>query len=178
MTVTIRQSTADDAPALHAIRSEPSARTFQPLKTVSLASLAATLRERASLPLDPSLDGKTQWTIDVDGEVAGWISLDITSREHGIAAIGYTVGEAYRGRGVATAAARLLIALAFDPDGIALDRLEAVAAVENSASRRVLANAGFREEGMARGLLVISGLRVDHVRFGLLRSDLETSAAV
>lgn len=174
MTVSIRQSTAEDAPALHAIRSEPSARRYQPLKQVSLESLTATLQQRTALPLDASLDGKTQWTIEVDGNPAGWISLVVTSREHGVASVGYTVGEAFRGRGVATDAVRQLIALAFDPNGIALQRLEAVAAVENGASRRVLTNAGFREEGIARGLLAIGGERVDHVRFGLLRSDLET----
>jgi ribosomal-protein-alanine N-acetyltransferase len=62
-----------------------------------------------------------------------------------------------------------VIALVFDPNGLDLDRLEAVAAVENLPSRRVLAKAGFVEEGVARGLLVTAGDRVDHVRFGLLR---------
>ncbi|HYI25322.1 MAG TPA: GNAT family protein, partial [Thermomicrobiales bacterium] len=68
-------------------------------------------------------------------------------------------------------AMRQVIALAFDPNGLDLGRLEAVAAVDNLASRRVLAKAGFIEEGIARGLLVIGGERVDHVRFGLLRPD-------
>ncbi len=109
--------------------------------------------------------------IECDGICAGWVSLDVTSREHGIASVGYSVSEAYRGLGVATEAVRQIIAIAFDPDGIALDRLEAVAAVENVASRRVLAKAGFREEGIAEKLLIIDGIRVDHVRFGLVRRD-------
>ncbi|MDP9362932.1 MAG: GNAT family N-acetyltransferase, partial [Chloroflexota bacterium] len=52
-----------------------------------------------------------------------------------------------------------------------LGRLEAVAAVGNAASRRVLEKADFRAEGVARGLLVIGGKRVDHVRYGLLRDE-------
>jgi ribosomal-protein-alanine N-acetyltransferase len=50
-------------------------------------------------------------------------------------------------------------------------RLEAIAAVDNHASRRVLQKAGFHEEGVAKHLLVINGIRVDHVRFGLVREN-------
>lgn len=171
MTIAIRPMTITDAPSIHAIRSEPSVRRFQPLRQVPLQLLAATIAERAGLPRDNQLEGKVQWVIVVDGQVAGWINLDITSREHGVAAIGYTVGEAFRGRGAATTATKLLVELAFDPTGLDLERLEAVAAVENLASRQVLLNAGMREEGIARGLLVIDGVRVDHMRFGLLRTD-------
>jgi ribosomal-protein-alanine N-acetyltransferase len=171
MTIAIRPMTGADAPAIHAIRSEPSARRFQPLRQIPFETLAATIAERASLPRDGRLEGKAQWVIDVEGQPAGWISLDVTSREHGVAGIGYTVGESFRGRGVATTATKLLVELAFDPAGLALQRLEAVAAVENLASRRVLLNAGMREEGIARGLLVIAGARIDHMRFGLLRTD-------
>ena len=171
MMITIRPVTVTDAPAIHAIRSEPGARRFQPLRQVPLEVLAATIAERSGLPLNDQLQGKVQWVITVHGQPAGWISLDVTSREHGIAAIGYTVGEAFCGRGVATTATKLLIEIAFDRSGLSLERLEAVAAVENLASRRVLMNAGMREEGIARGLLVIDGARVDHMRYGLLRSD-------
>ena len=65
-----------------------------------------------------------------------------------------------------------VIPVAFDPAGLALERLEAVAAVENVASRRVLEKNGFRFEGIARGYLIIAGARVDHARYGLLRSDM------
>lgn len=168
---TIRRATSADAPCLHRIRSEPSAARYQPLRPYPPEQLARLLATRANYPLDRRLDGKVQWVIEVDGACAGWVTLDITSREHGVASVGYTVAEAYRGRGLATAAVRAVVALAFDRDGLALERLEAIAAVENIASRRVLVNAGFREEGIAAGLLVIDGVRVDHVRFGLVRDD-------
>jgi RimJ/RimL family protein N-acetyltransferase len=176
MNVCIRRATVEDASAIRAIRQEPSARRYQPLREVSLEELAETLAERAALPLDPLFHGKAQWVIDADGEVAGWVSLDVTSREHGIGAVGYTVAERFRGRGFATSAVRDLMTVAFDPHRVDLDRLEAVAAVENVASQRVLTRAGFQAEGIARGLLVIAGNRVDHVRFGLLRSGLPTRA--
>jgi len=174
VSVILRRATAADAPCLHRIRGEPSAGRYQPLRPYPLERLARMLASRADQPLDRTLDGKVQWVIEVDGACAGWISLDVTSREHGTASVGYTVAEAYRSRGVATEAVRRLVSLAFDPEGIALERLEAVAAVTNAASRKVLANAGFQEEGIASGLLVIDGKRVDHVRFGLLRNDADS----
>ena len=172
--VALRRATAADAPCLHRIRREPSASRFQPLRPYPLARLARMLAARAELPLDRTLDGKVQWVIDADGACAGWITLDVTGREHGIASVGYTIAEAFRGQGIATKAVVLLTRIAFDPAGIALDRLEAVAAVDNAASRRVLVKAGFQEEGIAHGLLVIDDARVDHVRFGLLRNPADS----
>jgi RimJ/RimL family protein N-acetyltransferase len=54
-----------------------------------------------------------------------------------------------------------------------LERLQAVAAVENVASRKVLENAGFALEGIQRQLLIIHGERVDHAMYALLRTDWE-----
>lgn len=169
--VTLRRADASHAEIFHQIRSEPGASRYQPLRQYTVDRLRDMLDVRASLPFDRSLAGKVQWLIESDGEPAGWITLDVTGREHGVAGIGYTVMEAFQGRGVATAAICQVVALAFDPAVLDLDRLEAVAAVENTGSRRVLTRAGFREEGIAKGLLVIDGVRVDHVRFGLLRVE-------
>jgi len=169
----IRRATAADAGCLARIRAEPSVRRYQPIHQHPVERLAAMLARREALSLDHELDGKVQWVIECEGECAGWVTLDVTSREHGIGSVGYSVSEALRGRGMATAAVREVVAIAFDPDGLALDRLEANAAVANVASRRVLAKAGFQEEGIARGLLVIDGVRIDHVRFGLVRPPMD-----
>lgn len=172
--VSIRRATAADAPCINRIRAEPSVRRFQPIRQYSHDRMTAILARREVLPLDREFEGKAQWVIECDGQCAGWITLDVTSREHGVASVGYSVSEAYRGRGLATGAVREVIAIAFDRNGLALDRLEATAAVENAASRRVLVKTGFREEGIAEKLLVIDGRRVDHVRFGLVRSFART----
>ena len=168
--VTIRRATAVDADFLLGVRAEPSAGRFQPLRSYSLERLRNILRLRASDPLDATFSAKAQWVIACDETPAGWITLDVTSREHGVAAVGYTVAEEFRGQRVASRALALVIAAAFDAGELDLSRLEAVAAVENVASRRVLTGNGFREEGIAKRLLVINGVRVDHVRFGLVRS--------
>lgn len=167
----IRRATGADAEFLLGVRSEPSASQFQPLRPYSLDQLRAILQQRASDPLDRSFSAKARWVIEYFDSPAGWINVDVTNRGHGVGSVGYTVSEAFRGQGVASAALKLVIDFAFDPDGLDLSRLEAVAAVEHAASRQVLTRAGFREEGVAEKLLVIDGIRVDHVRFGLIRHE-------
>lgn len=169
--VDLRRATEADAELFAAIRDEPSAAHYQPLRPYTGDRLRTLLRHRAALPLDRSLDAKVQWVILADAESVGWITLDVTSREHGTGSVGYTVSEHARGRGIAREALARVVRIAFDPEGIALERLEAVVATGNVASQRVLASTGFRREGTARGLLRIRGERVDHERFGLLRDD-------
>jgi len=64
-----------------------------------------------------------------------------------------------------------IVALAFAPQALALHRLEANVAVANRASQRVLEAAGFSQEGIARGLLLIRGEWIDHYRYALLNTD-------
>ncbi len=173
--VSLRRATEADAGLFAAIRTEPSASTFQPLRPYQVDRLRSLLRRRATTPLDRLLDGKVQWVILADDVPAGWITLDVTSREHGIGSVGYTVRERARGRGVARTALAQVVTLAFGPAGIGLERLEAGVATGNIASQRVLEATGFRQEGIARGLLRIGGERLDHFRYGLLLDDWQES---
>lgn len=171
MSVTIRRATRADAAFLHALRAEPSVREHQPIVQHPLEALRKTLAMRADAPLDDDFAGKAQCVILVDDAPAGWIALDVTSREQATASIGYSLAPAYRGRSAASGALRQVVRLAFDPDGLALHRLEANVAVANVASQRVLEAAGFTREGIARGLLLIRGEWIDHYRYGLLATD-------
>ena len=170
--IAIHRTRVTDAAAILAIRQDPITRRYQPMVPGTLAGLRTALAERAARPLASRTSGKLQWTIEVDRRIAGWITLDITSREHGIASVGYSLAPAVHGQGIMSAALSRVIPIAIDPAELALERLEAVAAIDNTASRRVLEKCDFRFEGIARGLLVIAGERVDHARYGLLRSDM------
>jgi RimJ/RimL family protein N-acetyltransferase len=169
--VRLRRATIADVPLIERWRSEPSAALHQPLRRLTRQELERILAKRARVPLAPVAKGKLQWIVEVAGEPVGGISLDIKIREHGVGAIGYMIAERHRGQGFAAEAIRVLAAMAFDPGCLGLERLEAVAAVENVASRRTLERAGFRFEGVRRGYLNIGGARVDHAAYGLLRSD-------
>jgi RimJ/RimL family protein N-acetyltransferase len=172
---TLRRAMPADAEMLHAWRSEPSTSRYQPTRQLPVEAIRRQLEDRMLLPISPETVGKLEWVGEDDGTPVGRISLTIAEpgRRHGIGEIGYAVGEAYRRRGYGSAMVRALLTFAFDPAGFALERLQAVAAIENIASRKVLVGAGFALEGIQRQLLVIHGERVDHAMYALLRTDWE-----
>jgi RimJ/RimL family protein N-acetyltransferase len=175
--VRLRRAGPLDADLILAWRNEPSARRFQPLRQVTLDQLRQLLTERTSRPIGPEMTGEAQWLIVAPDGPVGWLTLTVDSREHGLGSVGYTVGERYRGHGYASAGLRALLPVAFALNGLDLWRLDAVAAVENTASCRVLERCGFVREGVARAYLRIDGVRVDHARYALLRPDWEREAA-
>ncbi|KAB8092906.1 hypothetical protein EE612_019482 [Oryza sativa] len=91
------------------------------------------------------------------------------------ASVGYRVAHAHWGRGVATRAVRA-VAEAVLAEWPWLERLEAVADVENPASQRVLEKAGFAREGVLRRYVVLKGRPRDMVMFSRVRADLEEKA--
>jgi RimJ/RimL family protein N-acetyltransferase len=104
--------------------------------------------------------------IVVSARVVGSIELRVGGDQTGD--IGYWVGAAARGRGVATAATRLLCDFAFASLG--LRRIELNAAVGNVASRRVAEKAGFELEGVRRGWQVVAGVPTDFALYGRVAS--------
>ena len=86
------------------------------------------------------------------------------------AEVGYWLGRAFWGRGIATAALRLLTAHAFaaDPE---LRRLWAVPFVTNVASARVLEKAGYTREGTLRQSAIKDGRVLDQFMYAILRDE-------
>ena len=102
---------------------------------------------------------------DAESRLAGAITLSNVRR--GVAetgTLGYWIGRAFAGRGLATAAVRALADHAFQ--GLGLHRVEAACVPTNLASRRVLEKAGFELEGRARAYLKINGEWAEHLLFG------------
>ena len=175
-TVTLRRATPDDAELIAGWRAEPVTKRYQPIQDRSLAEVRQMLVDRAALRLGPDVNGELQWVIEAEGRPVGWITLRILFRAHGVGELGYTVGSAYHRRGYMSEAIKQVLPLAFDPErGADLWRLEASAAVDNVASRRILERAGFQLEGIARASAIIGGERVDHARYALLRPDWEAA---
>jgi len=93
------------------------------------------------------------FVIEVDGLLAGGIGLTPHGGERrGVAEFGYWLGTAYWGRGLATAASRLVTAYAFKKRG--MRRLEAHVFAPNTASARVLEKCGFSREAVLRSAVV------------------------
>lgn len=82
---------------------------------------------------------------------------------------GITLLPTARGRGVGTAAQRLLADHLFATTE--LDRIEAGTDLANVAERRALTKAGFREDGTIRGAQLRGGKRTDLVLYARLRTD-------
>jgi RimJ/RimL family protein N-acetyltransferase len=107
---------------------------------------------------------------EASGAFAGHIQLMNVNTALGQAMIGYSLGAAYRGRGLMTRAVGLLSGWALT--ATALHRLVAGTAVDNVASHRVLERAGFTREALLKSLLPgKDGTRHDDYQWVRLRSS-------
>ena len=108
--------------------------------------------------------------LDEDGAVSGRINLnDIVRGCFQSCHLGYWLGAASNGRGLATAAVRELVGIAFGELG--LHRVQAATLVHNARSQRVLARNGFTRIGVAPGYLRIAGRWQDHTLYQRLSGD-------
>ena len=107
-----------------------------------------------------------------DGDrLLGCVGLNRIERAHRCANLGYWIGEAHRGRGIATEAARQVAATGFCELGLV--RIEIATLADNAASQRVAAKLGAVREGLFRNRLVVRGEPVEAMVFSLVPGDLE-----
>lgn len=105
-----------------------------------------------------------------DGVLLGGASLsNIRLGASRSAALGYWIGEPHLRKGYGRAAVNAVLRHAFD--AMRLNRVEAACLPENAASRALLKACGFKEEGVARGLLRINGAWRDHIICAALADD-------
>ena len=108
------------------------------------------------------------WAIDVAGEAVGCLAVE---RGEDVEAadfeIGYWLGRAHWGRGLATAAVCAATAAAFALPGVV--RLHAGVFAWNGASMRVLEKAGYAREAVLRRAGVRAGVVFDRVLYARTR---------
>lgn len=107
------------------------------------------------------------------GQIVGIVSLrvDVPARS---GSLGYWLGAAHTGRGLATRAVRALSLLGFDELGLV--RVSAQLDVDNAASRAVVRRAGFTREGVLRSGALTHGAVGDLEQWSLLPGEAERSA--
>jgi [ribosomal protein S5]-alanine N-acetyltransferase len=107
-----------------------------------------------------------------DGTLAGivsWRTIKTGGPEGGCLEIGALLFPEHRGKGLGTAAQRLLAEYLFATT--LANRLQAITDVENLAEQKALERAGFRREGIMRGLAFDRGRWHDGVLYARLRDD-------
>ena len=110
----------------------------------------------------------TNFAIAVDGEAVGTIALTLGDDVmHRSAELGYWLGRAYWGRGIATAALAAFTEHAFAAFDVC--RLHAAVFEWNRASMRVLEKAGFAREGRLRKSVTKDGKTIDSFLYALTR---------
>ena len=111
------------------------------------------------------------FVVTYDGELVGQLTVGgITYGSLCSAHIGYWVDQRVAGRGVMPTAVALAVDHCFLV--LRLHRVEVNIRPENSASLRVVEKLGFREEGLRKGFLHISGSWRDHRSFALTAEEL------
>lgn len=117
---------------------------------------------------------ETDFAIAVDGQVVGGIGLTLHDDiERCGAEIGYWLGRAFWGRGLATAAVRGLTDHAFRTHSLV--RVYALAFADNAASIRVLEKAGYHYEGRLRRSAIKDGIVRDQVVYAVTDLDRQAS---
>ena len=120
---------------------------------------------------DDGLIGKDSSFLAVaveDGTCAGWVTWRPIAATDNYE-IGIALFPEYRGRGIGTVAQRRLVDYLFSTT--TAYRIQAGTEVDNVAEQRALERAGFRREGVLRGLYFRAGSWRNSVMYGLLRDD-------
>lgn len=171
--VRLRPATMADAGSLAEAltRSRAYMRPWEPLRPDFFYTEGGQ-RERLSGLLADRAGGRSMPWVLSDGQdrAIGSFTLNaIVLGSFHSAVLGYWVDVEYAGRGLATAAVRLICDLARDE--LRLHRIEAGTVLHNTASQRVLAKCGFEQFAVAPRYMHIDGEWRDHRLFQRLLHD-------
>ncbi|GAB5534308.1 MAG: GNAT family protein [Rubricoccaceae bacterium] len=166
-TATARSLQLDDAPAVHELMTASREHLDQWLRW---SSAIQTLDDATALigrfqAKEAAGDGFHVGIWD-KGELAGGAVCWGIHRENRNAEVGYWLGHAFTGRGLATRSATAVIEHLFTHEG--LHRVEMQCGVANAASRAVAERCGLANEGIRRESHWITDRFVDHVVYGIL----------
>jgi ribosomal-protein-alanine N-acetyltransferase len=167
-----RLLTLEDAPAIAGLLRENRAflEPWQPLRADEYFTDGAQQAVAARALEDLARGASVPLVIHRAGRVAGTITLQSIIRgSFQSCSVGYWLAEEAQGHGLATAALREAVQLAFHE--LRLHRVQAETLPGNERSRRVLLRLGFAAYGTAAAYLKIAGAWQDCVLYQLLTPD-------
>ena len=112
-----------------------------------------------------------QFAIVLDGRVIGGTEFAVDEAQ--TASLGYGIGRAWWGCGLATETARAVMTCAFATYDVAV--MCATADARNAASRRVLEKVGMRLDGTLRQRRIHRGERLDECHYSILRAEWDSA---
>lgn len=152
-------------------RSEPNLLLYNPVLDVTIDQLKYRMSNTSSDFSNLEAAEEFQLFIRNYNQLVGTVTLKNVSLMMGYGEIGYGVGEEFQGQGIGTQAVRIFVSKIFSETP--LRRLFAYVAEKNAASRKLIENVGFIQEGICREHFIINGKPMNEVIYGLLRSDWE-----
>jgi aminoglycoside 6'-N-acetyltransferase len=139
----LRRSTAEDAGAISAYRSDPDVHRMQGWERTDPEGIRAEIEEMAPRrPGEPG--GWVQFTVEdrAEGALVGDVGLSPADGEPGVIKVGYTIDPRFQRRGYATEAVAALVEYSFGTLGA--DVVRAYAGAENTPSIRVMEKVGMQ----------------------------------
>jgi len=160
--------TAENSDHLWSVLQKPDLREYQDLPDVDRTQFRRMVAARPR-NLVPGSWGRFEWLLYLEDvtEPVGWASLRIAERATNAGEVGYSIVREYRGRGIASEALRAIVDEAFHK--LQMRKVRAYCVPDNAASRRVLANVGFEEDGVLPHGATVHGKPVDVLGFLLER---------
>jgi RimJ/RimL family protein N-acetyltransferase len=171
--VTLRAFAEDDLPFLERLDTDPGA--LGPFEWVGFRDAQAR-RRRWERDGFVAAESTAVAVVLADGTVAGigsWRAQDRGGPPGGCYEIGLALLPEHRGRGLGTAAQRLLVDHLFGTT--IANRLEATTDADNVAEQKALERVGFAREGVLRGAVFRAGAWRDLVLYALLRGQWESA---
>ena len=167
----IQRLRLEDAPALFALRADPSVSAYDSwVPYTRLDQAVQHIVEQIGAEADT--EGRwIDWAIVLkeNSTVIGVVETVVRSRAWGQLEIGWALLGAFRGKGYATEAARRLITFAFHEMG--MHRISAECDPRNTRSVRLLERLGMRREGHLKQIIRAKGIWCDRYVYGILEHE-------
>ncbi|WMN61893.1 GNAT family N-acetyltransferase (plasmid) [Pseudoalteromonas xiamenensis] len=165
----IRRLKQDDVDAIYAHR-----RSHQTSKYIGPPSTQQDAVERVNQAMKPWTQAEGERLMlgiehRVSGELIGELMFKYTNKPAGIGEIGYRLAEEYLGQGYGLEVSNGLINYVFDE--LTAHKIQAIAAVDNVASWKLMEKLGMVREGVLREYMLLPSGYSDAVVYGLLKRE-------